>query len=590
MPTLLALNKGPLTGPEFDFQEWIADRFRRYGAIGILAGSAISIWAPSSLPTAIGFRNAILQAILDTTPTLMELKDRFITNVLLNQDLRLEATLEELELIAPGSAEAFLQVLESGEPNALHSALVNLLLTGTAAVIYTTNQDLMLERAAAAQNTGQQSRIDVITPNAPRKRGNASALIKLHGSVDVRGSVRTTFTQVGQLLPAELTESLEWDLSSFPFLVLGYSGNDIDIRPIFRRADLVEVVWCVRSAPAPDVHFGAGLAASGKPVAVVTADLGALQHWNLPRLSDESARGARRAYDLALDVLETVVKAESARCFACARVARLTGHGELRSVLRTRAAQAADLVQWLERWRLPFDRAEQSLFGGLVAGAMRAYVDYRRAYAQATTIGDRVGIFDGLRGMGMALEQAGLGLVSWPYSYALRKYYPRALRILRKLSGLQRLVLWDLIGLRITSAFAHTGRTRIAVRRFRSLVHRSRLSFVRGHALRNLAILLARDGNYHEAHDALRIAQEQFEYLGFEAEIADVLRNRAAVLVLENRTLDALSTARRAETIYLRHGNRRGVLRARLLQRFFRVLLVLPHRMRSSLRRWVLCL
>jgi hypothetical protein len=83
------------------------------------------------------------------------------------------------------------------------------------------------------------------------------------------------------------------------------------------------------------------------------------------------------------------------------------------------------------------------------------------------------------------------------------------------------------------------------------------------------SILLARiyafGNKYPDAERCLDRAREEFAYIQYRAELADVDRTRAVVLLLQARVGEAKAAALAALDAYLSSGSARGVLRSNVI-------------------------
>ena len=198
--------------------DWVRHSLDAYSQIGVLVGSAISIWEPSCLPTALALRDSIIRALFRKNRLLADLEvelEHHLFTTSGETSLRLETVLEEIDSHIPGILPSFISVLASGEPNTIHHAIADWILSGTISILYTTNQDTLIERALELRGARRGSNFTVVTPDS-QTIGLPSPLVKLHGTIDDPKTIRTTFTQVGQQLPFYVTERLENDLTQFP--------------------------------------------------------------------------------------------------------------------------------------------------------------------------------------------------------------------------------------------------------------------------------------------------------------------------------------------------------------------------------------
>ena len=118
----------------------------------VLAGSGISVLAPSYLPDWRGFNEALLEGVKDlalTHPGLNEDAESAIRGLSLDR-FPIEA-FSDAVVDAYAGEEYFpvLKILDSREPNANHRALAELARQGILRAVVTTNFDTLLEQAFA---------------------------------------------------------------------------------------------------------------------------------------------------------------------------------------------------------------------------------------------------------------------------------------------------------------------------------------------------------------------------------------------------------------------------------------------------------
>ena len=275
----------------YEVATWMDTSVRNHGGFGILAGSAISFWAPSGLPTALGLRDEILTALIEQNYLVGDLRTDLEHQLVGSASLQLETVLEEIDLHICDRLPGFISVLANGVPNEIHLAIANWVASKKLHVLYTTNQDVLIEKGLEEKGFRRDSSYRVATPEA---MGNDSLfrVAKLHGTIDDVNTLRTTFTQVGRQLPKPVRDRLKQDLERLPFLVLGYSGRDIDIRPIFLEADLCDVLWLEWPAFTTD-HFASTLSRAGKRIHPCVCNLAQLV--TTSALKNESSLGAQQA-------------------------------------------------------------------------------------------------------------------------------------------------------------------------------------------------------------------------------------------------------------------------------------------------------
>ncbi len=556
--------------------DWITRALRAYGQIAVLAGSAISIWKPSSLPTAPALRDAIINSLFRGNHLLADLQAELEHQLLkspANVPIRLETVLDEIDQHVAETIPRCISVLATGEPNLIHHAIADWIMSGRVSVLYTTNQDTLVERALESRGAMRDQDFTVATPATPRRLCGLP-IIKLHGTIDDPKSIRTTFTQVGQQLPPRMTEELEENLSRYPFLVIGYSGQDLDIRPCFFRAKLCDVFWIEKPGMTNDTHLARALNKGGQNITLHEVDL-----FLFPvatRLENGSELGKDRAFAIASQVAVQIPAGKLA--LICSRLvfrsAESSAKIRLQKQCLMRAARTPEVSDSPNlRWRIPRYRGEENRLRSTFFFRNIAAVCFcQRSAREARHAGNWFGQITGLCEAGESMNMFGLGLSSTAYGLGLRFYFRPALftlRWMRKPPKDTGLVEWaslkDLVHFDIARAYLGIGKYQKAEVRMRRLASTSVSSSVRGHCHRFLALCCARKGDFSPARDHLDQASEHFRYLEKDTETADVLRNRASVELLDSRFPDAMVSARTALAKYRSGRIRRGEVRARVL-------------------------
>ena len=223
--------------------------------LSVLAGSGVSLDAPSSLPTGWALTKSLLRSLLpeELHARIGELTDpqdeaRF---------LRFEQLMTYVQAFDPE-----LRVLDAlgtcDRPNPLHQLLAALVVRGDR--VFTTNFDSLIEHALAQRGLVAESIVPVIHEADWRRDAQPSdcRVFKLHGSIiDVRTgassrqSVQATLRQIGRakdhattLEPWKL-QRLREALIEGDLLVVGYSGlDDFDVVPALRGiASRRRLIW-----------------------------------------------------------------------------------------------------------------------------------------------------------------------------------------------------------------------------------------------------------------------------------------------------------------------------------------------------------
>jgi hypothetical protein len=556
-------------------------------------GSAISYWKPSSLPTAPNLKDAILHSLLRAANLPSQLEASIRTQLLNDPQLRLEAVLDDVELHFPGHLTSYLNVLAEGLPNSLHKWVADLLTRGVLGAIYTTNQDLLIEYSLSQMGFLQGRDFDVLLPGEEAGLKLLPSIIKLHGSIDSPDSLRTTFTTVGQFGPGPaLLELLLHDLPRMPFIVMGYSGNDIDIRPAFIETPIRELYWCGRPGEFCETHFAFRLRKFNRNVRLVELPLEDLPTlFGEPALEDGSREGNVEAIRIATEVSERLrmpgrMRSTIGRALRYTRRAETVG---LRHELRAGALRCRDMTIWDGRWIVWWDSGESSLDRSLVLWHnIRAVGAFWKCLRIARRERDLIGITSALQGIGMAIDTMFLGWMSWTYMITSLCIYPRALWMLSHASpDSRRRVMRDRLDLLHSRALVRTGR-RGVTHRLRRLCDTGEVGYVRGHARRYLALILAFQGRFDEAMQLLPRAYEEFEYLVARMELEDFKRTKAKILVLQGNIDEAASLLAEAVDAYRAIGKDGSRRKAQLLRALGRLAKTFPGIERRSLFRRIL--
>lgn len=225
------------------------ERIRKNTADGLVLflGAGISAAPPSNCPT----WNRLLElAMLSAQkahaglgrycdmagPQLASLKPELLCQVLYNN--------------THGDFFGFLDVLYMGKPNANHYSIADMTHEYAIPLIFTTNFDVHIENALGLMGSQQ-----LHVGTAPRRlRGALKGIVKLkgdthvvkvHGSLDDRASIVLTLRQAGLKLKDDLADLIRNALAYHTVLVVGYSGNDDDVFPVFvnSAAEAKNVFW-----------------------------------------------------------------------------------------------------------------------------------------------------------------------------------------------------------------------------------------------------------------------------------------------------------------------------------------------------------
>lgn len=218
----------------------------------VLAGSGISVLAPSYLPEWRGFNQALLDGVKDlalTFPGLSEEAESAIRGLTLDR-LAVEA-FSDAVVDAYAGEEYFpvLKILDSTEPNSNHRALAELARQGALRAVVTTNFDTLLEQAFA----GLPFETCITREDYARVPHDCErpVIYKIHGSVTSTTTLVDTVSQKLGGLALHVRERLATLFAENHTLVLGFSGTDLkfgeDYLPFSAiPARSAAVTWVIR--------------------------------------------------------------------------------------------------------------------------------------------------------------------------------------------------------------------------------------------------------------------------------------------------------------------------------------------------------
>ena len=534
----------------------------------LFVGSAISVWRPSNAPSATGMKDAAIRAL----EQLYGLSGvvRLDVSSILGPSPRLEWVMEELWEYLGDSTLDLLSIYDRGRPNGLHLYIARQFMAGRIRRIYTTNQDTFIERALSVLGWEVGDQYAVILPGEEAHSVHASrpCLLKLHGSTANPASVRTTLRHVGLGLPSQLHEALLSDLNREAFCFVGYSGLDIDIRPVLSESNPRCIHWYER--PGADVthHFASLLESRGKDVRVEALDIA-----QPPAPSPYARLTMAAPCDTALDArINDILTHELAvtpvdAAFVLSRLFRLGNNQGQRELCLSFCL--ANLGRLREAWRVHYDLGAISLFQakGLVK-PVRALRDSSVAAQLALKAGHLYGYAKARIGMGSAIDMLFHGECSVVSAASLCGVY---LPLLRKMpfASLSEddnaFLLYEAL-FRVGRAYTKLKRRGRAKRVLGALLRAAPgPRDYRGHAARFLASIYSEEGKYREAEHLLAIAREEFVYREMDVELADVARGEAELCVRQGDLDLARHKAIGAIRTYRSRPNPRGIAKARRL-------------------------
>jgi tetratricopeptide (TPR) repeat protein len=186
----------------------------------IFCGAGISFDIPSGLPRAEELGLALVRLLLDSSDSVF---DNEVTDQVeaATREVRLEVLLELLaRQIAASTLVRIFECLCSAIPNRNHFAIA----AADFPVVLTTNQDILLESAAA-------------------RLARAKKVIHLHGRCDQPQTIVALISQYVKGLPAPTAELLKHHLECQFVVVVGYSGRDRDVIPVLAESKPDKMLW-----------------------------------------------------------------------------------------------------------------------------------------------------------------------------------------------------------------------------------------------------------------------------------------------------------------------------------------------------------
>ncbi len=199
----------------------------------VFAGAGISV--KSGLPLQNEIKTYIVSILCQNSErleTLFQQRAQYWSTNL--NKVMLERLLHMCENRVPRITELIIPSFLEGQPTKYHYLLAKLMLDGTVPTIFTTNFDILIEKAIT--HISNQSRPPyvsvVIDESSLSDDRSCPSLVKLHGSAETPSSVILTLDRVGKGLESWKSAKLTDTATQLPFLFLGYSDRDKDITPV----------------------------------------------------------------------------------------------------------------------------------------------------------------------------------------------------------------------------------------------------------------------------------------------------------------------------------------------------------------------
>jgi hypothetical protein len=351
-------------------------------------------------------------------------------------------------------------------------------------------------------------------------------------------SIRTTLRQVSRGLPTDIAEVLATDLRTHQFCVLGYSGNDIDIRPVFHRAAPRALYWLVRAPGGlPSV-----LAQKGNPIQLMVGDLRTfLPHERLRVEQVVPEEGS--TVDEALTSIDAFIRLNVvSRCVGLSVPYDSWLHARCNRVARTRGRGHSQV------WRAWYDAGERfHRRAGFIVRNAAAFLCHWQGWRRARR-SDPVGQLFCMRGMWMACDLLAYGLTQITYAPGIRWFAPACLRLIPELPPDDRGYWTGLVRLLELRAAFRRGEVDRALTLAAYLIDLIEGGpHLHGHGLRYLARIHALCGRHPEATACLREAEEDFAYMEAATEVRDVHRAATCCAIVRGDAIDAARHLRAAE-------------------------------------------
>ena len=278
---------------------------RAEGKVTFFIGAGVSADPPSSLPLAVQWKQTVFEGIWERSTAATSLREYRQTIAARIWQIPTEVLFQIIEEVVPKKrfVEAFVH-FGRREPNDNHRRIAQLVAEGYVSFLITTNFDCNLEQALTTCSVNplvarteqefkaralrdallcheivpfdtemssfspimglyeQHSRRDLprYSPKDVASFGSRKftatryvPVIKLHGCIDLPGTIVTTIQRVTTGLPTSFLHIVAPLLSATVVVVIGWSDADIDITPLFRCGTERETFWLLHGAPDQDI-------------------------------------------------------------------------------------------------------------------------------------------------------------------------------------------------------------------------------------------------------------------------------------------------------------------------------------------------
>lgn len=206
-----------------------------------MAGAGIS--RASGLPIVSAFYEHFL-------PLFYEPNDVFkITELISNGNIPFERMMEHIFSVTENDY-SIMDIFAKGEPNTLHNILAQMMSTSWATELYTTNFDCLIEQSLKAKGLTKKDYgyfYDEKGFAKLAKSTHSKNVIKIHGTIDEKESIRTTLETIASnerlIMRKPPIERLFSTGSHDVVLVLGYSFSDIfDINEFIKKMNVSKTI------------------------------------------------------------------------------------------------------------------------------------------------------------------------------------------------------------------------------------------------------------------------------------------------------------------------------------------------------------
>ncbi len=205
----------------------------------LFLGAGISASPPSCCPIWVDMLKNVLDSLsmkYSEFSQLMEFSSSFNHQI---RNLKPEIFTQIMYNHLKGEFFPFLDILCFGQPNNNHKDIIKMIPQYKIPIVITTNFDTFIESELNDSEIKYQLHVNS-APKGQKKinsiisnEKNQLNLFKIHGSVDERTSVILTLRRAGMQLKQEIYDLLKHIFTQCNVLIVGYSGNDDDIFPIF---------------------------------------------------------------------------------------------------------------------------------------------------------------------------------------------------------------------------------------------------------------------------------------------------------------------------------------------------------------------